>query len=281
MIDLHVSDGKVTPGSCYLRDTEALAHHDGSQPDLFLSWTAIDVAARSVDVVLYFHGFAISGKRQALLSDFVEVSGLDLMKGGKSLADRQTPTIAIVPRGHASPTPSSSTPYWPYSFPALVDGGADKLISDALKAFASARKQQSGLADDSLERDRLILMGHSGGGKGVVGTLPGLGTPADEIYLFDALYDDPRPALADWIATVIREYPSEDRRLWIGYRGGTAPISEAVQAAAANVIAGSPASKQAGLRKCLVVEKAKGEHMDVPRRYSRGLLSTGAAAANV
>ncbi len=155
MIDLHVSDGKVTPGSCYLRDTEALAHHDGSQPDLFLSWTAIDVAARSVDVVLYFHGFAISGKRQALLSDFVEVSGLDLMKGGKSLADRQTP------------------------------------------------------------------------------------------------------------------------------RGGTAPISEAVQAAAANVIAGSPASKQAGLRKCLVVEKAKGEHMDVPRRYSRGLLSTGAAAANV
>ena len=124
-------------------------------------------------------------------------------------------------------------------------------------------------------------MGHSGGGKAVVGVPPGLAAPADEIYLFDALYDDPRPALADWIATVIREYPSNDRRMCIRYLGGTAPISKSVQAAATNAIAGSPASKQAGLRKCLVVEEAKGEHMEVPRRYGRGLLATGDAAANV
>ena len=280
MINLIVGDGKIAPGSCYLSDTPALAQHHGSQPDLFLSWTAIDLAAPSVDVIVYFHGFAVSGEKQAPLSDFVKVSGLDLMKGGESLADRKRPTIAIVPRGNASPEASPSTPFWPYRFPALFGGGADRLVADTLKAFASARKQQGG-PDENIGCDRLILMGHSGGGKAVVGVLPGLATPADEVYLFDALYDDPRPALSNWIATLIGDYPAEDRRMCIRYLGGTAPLSKAVQAACATAVGGAPDAKQAGLRKCSVVEEAKGEHMEVPRRYARGLLATGDAAANV
>ena len=90
MINLIVGDGKIAPGSCYLSDTPALAQHHGSQPDLLLSWTAIDLAARSVDVILYFHGFAVSGEKQALLSDFVKVSGLDLMKGARFCRPQKT-----------------------------------------------------------------------------------------------------------------------------------------------------------------------------------------------
>lgn len=278
-IDLSGANGRVAPGSCYLRDTPALNQHSGSQPDLFVSWTAVDAGTRTLDVILYFHGFAVDGEREALLSDFVDVSGLDPMKGGESLADRKRPTIAIVPRGNASPTRSPSTPYWPYSFPAVANGGATRLISDVLQSFSSASQPISGIAG-ALQLGRLIVMGHSGGRTGVIEVLKDRDHPPDEVYLFDALYGDPGSALSDWIAGVIGN-SSRHQRMWIGHLDGTAAISNRVRELCAAAIGRAPSGQQADLHERLRVVAVEGSHMGVPRRYARALLAVDDATPAV
>ena len=266
MINLIVGDGKIAPGSCYLGGTPALAQHQGSEHDLFLSWTAIDVAAPSVDVILYFHGFALSGEQQALLSDFVKFSGLDLMKSRREPCRPQETDHRHRPARQSQSRQASPSKPWPYHFPALFGGGADKLISRRAGGFHVCKKQQGG-PDESLERDRLILMGHSGGGKGVVGTLPGLAAPADEFYLFDALYEDRSRADRSLRASAV---PRRSR--WT--LGGAIASVAAVRRRRGSAAAKRPA---AHARR----RESRGRAHGRSRRYARGLLATGDAAANV
>jgi hypothetical protein len=152
------------PGGGYLADTPALRAHAGTQPDLFLRWNVIPLAADSVDVVVHLHGFSQQGGAMSL-AEKVPRSGLDL-------TGRTRPTLAVLPRGNWI------RHTW-YDFPALLDGGLDRLVEYALGRFAGDRE---------LRVDRLILTGHSGGGMPAVDALAGAHRPADELHVFDGLY---------------------------------------------------------------------------------------------
>src|SRR5438552_10890190 len=111
----------VMSGEAYLSDTPVLAPHAGTQPDLFLRWNAIPLAASAVDVVVHLHGF--SQQRETMpLAEKVSGSGLDL-------AGRSRPTIALLPRGNW-------LRYTWYDFPALLGGGIDQLVDYGLQRLA-------------------------------------------------------------------------------------------------------------------------------------------------
>ncbi len=168
-LPVDLSREAVVPGEAYLGDTPVLRGHAGTQPDLFLRWNAIPAAAAAIDVVVHLHGFSTQGAEMQL-SEKVPRSGLDL-------SGRLRPTLAVLPRGnwirHS----------W-YDFPALLDGGFDRLVEYAVAQFAQSR---------SLAVDRLILTGHSGGGMPAVDAIAGARRLPDELHVFDGLYGrDPR-----------------------------------------------------------------------------------------
>jgi hypothetical protein len=154
----------ILPGQAYLSDTPVLAAHAGNQPDLFLRWNRVPVAAEAIDVVVHLHGF--SQQRGAMqLAEKVGRSGLDL-------AGRSRPTLAILPRGNWIERT------W-YDFPALLEGGLDRLVEYALARFGEGRNARLG---------RLILTAHSGGGMPAVDAIAGARWWPDELHVFDGLY---------------------------------------------------------------------------------------------
>src|SRR5215469_18721274 len=134
-----LSGDVVIPGEAYLDDTPVLRPHAGIQPDLFLRWNAVPLAATSVDVVVYLHGFSQQGGAMPL-AEKVAGSGLDL-------SGRKRPTIALLPRGNW-------LRYTWYDFPALLEGGMDRLVEYGLQRFAEAAGR------GPLAVDRLVLAGH-------------------------------------------------------------------------------------------------------------------------
>src|SRR5215472_7021120 len=161
------SDDGVSPGEAYLEHTPVLTAHAGTQPDLFLRWNRIPLAAASIDVVVHLHGFSQEGGAM-LLAEKVARSGLDL-------AGRTRPTLAMLPRGNW-------IRHYAYDFPALLAGGIDQLIDYGLQQFA--RAMNSG----TIAMDRFTLSAHSGGGMPAVDIIAGARRPPDEIYIFDGLY---------------------------------------------------------------------------------------------
>ncbi len=153
-MELALSGASVTLGEAYLADTPVLRPHAGTQPDLFLRWNEIPLAAPSVDVVVYLHGFSQQGGAM-LLAEKAAASGLDL-------SGRKRPTIALLPRGNW-------LRYTWYDFPALLSGGMDRLVDHALQQFAHS------MGRGTLAADRLILAAHSGGGMPAVDTIAGAG----------------------------------------------------------------------------------------------------------
>src|SRR5262249_37908336 len=166
-LEITLSRDGVTPGEAYLGDTPVLQSHAGTQPDLFLRWNAVPLAAASVDVVVHLHGFSQQGGAMPL-AEKVAGSGLDL-------SERRRPTIALLPRGNWL------RHTW-YDFPALLGGGIDHLVDFGLQRFAEA------MGRSSLAVDRSILAAHSGGGMPAVDTIAGARRPPDEFYMFDGLY---------------------------------------------------------------------------------------------
>ena len=166
MADLifEVEESNILPGETYLSDTPVLRRHAGTQPDLFLRWNRMPLAARTIDVVVHLHGFSQQGG-QMPLAEKVGRSGLDL-------AGRISPTLALLPRGN------SLRHTW-YDFPALLGGGLDRLVDDAVRLFAHGR---------SLAVDRLILTAHSGGGMPAIDAIAGTRRAPDELFVFDGLY---------------------------------------------------------------------------------------------
>src|SRR6266478_2840713 len=182
----------VLPGEGYLADTPVLRPHAGTQPDLFLRWNEMPRALAAIDVVVHLHGFSQQGGEMPL-SEKVRRSGLDL-------SGRQRPTLALLPRGNW-------IRHYYYDFPALLDGGIDRLVEYGVEHFAP---------DQGLAVDRFILSGHSGGGMPAVDAIAGARRRPDELFVFDGLYGrDPRAGdplqgievIASWLGERIAHEP--------------------------------------------------------------------------
>lgn len=172
-LPIEIAGDAVLPGEAYLAATPLLRGHAGTQPDLFLRWNAIPLAAESVDAVVHLHGFSQQGGEMRL-SEKVPRSGLDL-------SGRTRPTLALLPRGNW-------IRHYYYDFPALLAGGIDALIAYAAQHFGRAMPGGRGLGVG-----RLILSAHSGGVMPAIDILAEAQRPPDELYLFDGLYGrDPR-----------------------------------------------------------------------------------------
>src|SRR5437773_1246624 len=117
----NISGDSILPGEGYLNDTPVLRDHAGTQPDLFLRWNEIPVSAAAVDVAIHLHGFSQQGGAMPLAEKAAR-SGLDL-------SGRTRPTLAILPRGNW-------IRHTYYDFPALLDGGIDRLVDYAVQRFA-------------------------------------------------------------------------------------------------------------------------------------------------
>jgi pimeloyl-ACP methyl ester carboxylesterase len=168
---LTCTNGIIAPGEAYLNDTPVLREHRGTQPDLFLRWNAIPRSAEAVDVVVFLHGFS-QESGDMVLPEKVGRSGLDL-------SGRERPTLALLPRGNW-------IRHYYYDFPALLNGGLDRLVAYGLEIYATARASKG--AVETLGLDRLILAAHSGGGMPSVDAFAGAERAPDELYIFDGLY---------------------------------------------------------------------------------------------
>ena len=213
-----IAGGAITAGEAYLADTPVLRAHTGRQPDLFLRWNTIPRAAEAIDVVVHLHGFAQRGGDMAL-AEKVPRSGLDL-------ARRTRPTLALLPRGNW-------LRHTYYDFPALLDGGLDRLVAYAIERFAEAVGGRG-----TLSLDRLILTAHSGGGMPAIDVIAGAAKPPDELHIFDGLYGrdpqlgDPKQGMEiidSWLGGRLAREPECPGALRIVYiERQTGPFSRAV-----------------------------------------------------
>lgn len=263
-----MTEGIVCPGECYLSDTPLLRTHNGSQPDLFIRWNAIPLDFMTLDVVVHLHGFSRSGETMPL-SEKVPRSGLDLSR-------RTRPTLALLPRGnwlrHS----------W-YDFPALLGGGLDRLVDDALELFAAAAR----FACNGLALDRFILIAHSGGGMPAVDAIAGSQRPPDELYMFDGLYGcDPATGdplrgletLERWLAERIAQEPSRPGALRVVYiEQQTGPFSRRLGELIARHLTAFDPAEAARLSRRYRVERSLVQHARIAERCGPDLL----AAADV
>jgi hypothetical protein len=223
-VPLDISGESILPGEAYLAGTPVLRAHAGTQPDLFLRWNAIPLGAHVIDVVVHLHGFSQQGGAMPL-AEKVARSGLDL-------TGRTRPTLALIPRGNWI------RHTW-YDFPALANGGIDRLVDDAVQRFPHP-------AGD-LAVDRLILTAHSGGGMPAIDAIAGARRKPDEFFVFDGLYGrDPRAGdplqgieiIDAWLGERVAQEPDRPGALRIIYiERQTGPYSREVAALVARHLA--------------------------------------------
>jgi hypothetical protein len=261
-VAITISGDNVNPGEAYLADTPVLRPHAGTQPDLFLRWNDIPLAAALVDVVVHLHGFSQQG-REMPLAEKAAGSGLDL-------SCRKRPTIALLPRGNW-------LRYTWYDFPALLTGGMDRLVDYGLQRFAQA----AGMGRFAL--DRLILAGHSGGGMPAVDTIAGARRPPDEFHVFDGLYgrdptrDDPMRGLEvidRWLGERLQREPEREGALRVIYiEQQTGPFSRKVGELISRRLAAVDPALTAVLRRRYRVEVSWVQHSQIARRCLPELLT--------
>jgi hypothetical protein len=251
----------IAAGEAYLADTPLLRAHAGTQPDLFLRWNAIPLAAAAVDVVVHIHGHSQEGRAMPL-ADKIMRSGLDLSR-------RRRPTLALVPRGNWFR-------HYYYDFPALLAGGLDRLVDHVLELFGRAMERT-----EPLRPDRLILAAHSGGGMPAVDMLAEAGRMPDEFFVFDGLYGrDPASgdplrgiaAIERWLGERLAREPGRPGALRIVYiESQTGPFSRAV----AGLVSRRLAALDPGLAPArrYRVESAIVQHSQIARHYMPALLA--------
>jgi hypothetical protein len=254
--------GGVMPGEGYLGDTPVLAVHAGTQPDLFLRWNAMPLAASAIDVVVHLHGFSQQGGAMPL-AEKVAGSGLDL-------SGRNRPTLALLPRGNW-------LRYTWYDFPALLAGGIGRLVEYGVERFARAARL------DTPEVDRLVLAAHSGGGMPAVDAVAGAGRPPDELYVFDGLYGrdpaggDPMRGLDTldrWLGERIQREPERPGALRVVYiEQQTGPFSREVAELISRGLEEVDPNLTAVLRRRYRVEVSRVQHSQIARRCLPELLA--------
>ncbi|HEU0218502.1 MAG TPA: hypothetical protein VFQ90_17740 [Stellaceae bacterium] len=240
-------------GEIFLSDTPALAAHRGTQPDLFLRWNHIPDAAKSVDVVVFLHGFSQSAGTMPL-SEKIERSGL-------ILTGRTRPTLAMLPRGNW-------IRHYYYDFPALLGGGTDLLLACGLHWLGERRGAPLAL-------DRFVLGAHSGGGMPAIDIIADAQAQPDELYIFDGLYGRD-PALGDplagieiverWLDARFAAEPERPGALRVPFiESQTGPFSRAVgRLVAAHLEQAEPAGR-ADLAQRYRVETSGVQHSQVAR----------------
>jgi hypothetical protein len=264
MLDVAItlSGDNVNPGEAYLADTPALRPHAGTQPDLFLRWNDIPLAAPSVDVVVHLHGFSQQGGAMPL-AEKVAGSGLDL-------SGRKRPTIALLPRGNW-------LRYTWYDFPALLLGGMDRLVDYGLQRFAQA------MGRETVAMDRFILAAHSGGGMPAVDIIAGARRPPHELFVFDGLYGrDPATGnpmqglevIDRWLGERLAREPEREGALRVIYiEQQTGPFSRGVAELIASRLANVEPAVAAVLRRRYRVEPSRVQHSQIARRCLPELLT--------
>ena len=257
-----ISGDNVNPGEAYLDDTPVLRPHAGTQPDLFLRWNDIPLAAASVDVVVHLHGFSQQGGEMALAAK-VAGSGLDL-------SGRKRPTIALLPRGNW-------LRYTWYDFAALLSGGMDRLVDYGLQRFARA------MGRGTLAMDRFILAAHSGGGMPAVDVIAEARPPPDEFYVFDGLYGrdpatgDPMQGLEiidRWLGERLAREPERDGALRVVYiEQQTGPFSLRVAELVSRHLAAVAPALAEVLGRRYRVEASRVQHSQIAWRCLPDLLA--------
>jgi hypothetical protein len=257
-----LSGDNVDPGEAYLDDTPVLRPHAGTQPDLFLRWNDIPLAAASVDVVVHLHGFSQRGRAMPL-SEKVAGSGLDL-------SGRKRPTIALLPRGNW-------LRYTWYDFPALLSGGMDRLVDYGLQQLAQA------MGRGTFAMDRFILAAHSGGGMPAVDVIAGARRPPDELFVFDGLYGrDPATGnpmqglevIDRWLGERLAREPEREGALRVIYiEQQTGPFSRNVAELIATRLANVEPALAAVRRRRYQVEASRVQHSQIARRCLPELLA--------
>lgn len=170
--------------------------------EVALIFRATEIPAEGpVDVVVHLHGYSPTAAAISLL-EMEAKSGLDFGNPDDPTNPyemRDRPTIAILPRGKytGDPTlPPGDSGRRRYGFPAFATAaGLQEVIEFALHQVAAQ------IGRESLERNRLILAAHSGGGAGVAAILAH--TNPHEVQLFDATYRV-SDSLNKWLAARIR-----------------------------------------------------------------------------
>jgi hypothetical protein len=242
-LSVTASGGRVAPGEAFLADTPVLRPHAGTQPDLFLRWNEMPTGA-AIDVVVHLHGFSQQGGAM-LLAEKVPRSGLELSR-------RARPTLALLPRGNW-------IRHTYYDFPAMLDGGLDRLVDYGVEQFARALGRRSKLAVD-----RLVLTAHSGGGMPAVDALAGAARPPDELHIFDGLYGRD-PLLGDplqglevidrWLGERLAGEPGRPGALRVVYiEKQTGPFSRAAGELIAKHLGGAAPQLAAELARRYLVE---------------------------
>lgn len=207
------------PGEAYLAETPLLASHRGTQPDLFLRWNAVPLAVDAIDVVVFLHGFSQRGGEMPLAEKAA--------RSGLELSGRPRPTLVLLPRGNWLERS------W-YDFPALHNGGLDRLVQYGLQRFGETLPGAR-----QLQAARLVLAAHSGGGMPAIDALAGAKSPPDEFFVFDGLYgrdpssDDPLrgiEAIDAWLGDRLALEPQRPGALRIIYlERQTGPFSREVE----------------------------------------------------
>jgi len=258
------SGANLLPCEAYLSETPVLQTHAGTQPDLFLRWNTIPLAASGIDVVIHLHGFSRSGETMPL-SEKVRRSGLDLSR-------RTRPTLAVLPRGNW-------LRYSWYDFPALMAGGIDRLIDYARSSFGLA----TSLAGGGLEVSRFVLTAHSGGGMPAIDAIAGAQRLPDELYIFDGLYGrdpttgDPMRGLETidhWLGERFArepDYPGALRVVYIEQQTG--PFSREVGKLIEKHLASVDPAETAGLCRRYRVERSAAQHARIAERCGPDLLA--------
>ena len=256
---------QLLPGESSLSDTPILAAHAGTQPDLFLRWNCIPPEAASVDIVVFLHSFSQSGGTMPL-SEKIERSGL-------VLAGRQSPTLAMLPRGNW-------IRHYYYDFPALLGGGIDLLLAFGLHWLSERTGRKLGLG-------RFVLAAHSGGGMPAIDVVTGAQLPPDELYVFDGLYGrdpsrgDPLQGIeivARWLDERFAREPARPGALRVAFiESQTGPFSRAVAKLVAERLGPADPVLHAGLARRYRVEAAGVQHSQVARVALPELLTNPAA----
>jgi hypothetical protein len=277
-IPVAISAGAITPGEAYLGDTPVLRPHAGTQPDLFLRWNAIPLAAApdilaldilALDIVVHLHGFSQQGAAMPL-AEKVARSGLDLSR-------RTRPTLALLPRGNW-------LRYSWYDFPELLEGGIDRLVDYGLQRFAAALPSS---APAAIAADRLILTAHSGGGMPAVDAIAGARRPPDELHVFDGLYGrdpaagDPMRGLETidrWLDRRLAGEPERQGALRVVYiEQQTGPFSRKVGELIGRRLAAVDPASAAILRRRYRVEPTAVQHARIGERCGPDLLAAADA----
>jgi hypothetical protein len=271
-------------------DCAVLNSHGTRTKNAILRWNAPPASRTGIDVLVHLHGFVGHGAGIDLPAK-ERMSGCD-WSAPSGTPERTRDTLGVIPRGLLTGATTGQGTVDVCDFPALVGSaaGLDGLIRCALDHFATV---ELGQPAGSLQRQRLILTAHSGGGARLLRLLR-FHDP-DEIELFDALYHAPAEAVA-WAvrhikadAALLASRPPSQWRDCMRDHGGslralfldtlaTTPHDTALHTGIECALQAIPnPAIQDLLRRYYRVERTRIAHIDIPKTFGWQLLVDASA----